>query len=412
MKLVCVACMLKRISSRKLKPGMYLHQLCGDWSTHPFWRSSFILKDTQTITTILSTAIEEVIIDTSKGLDVDDCIERDTPKGNTKTTASAALKKAQKKHPAPNRRKEWDQAKAICDDSKKAVESMFQDARLGKVVNIGAVRQIVDNVTSASLSSCDSLISIARIKTCDNYTYMHSVAVCAMMIALARELGLNAVAINQAGISGLMHDLGKTMMPITVLNKPGKLTDDEFAIMKTHPEEGYKLLKNSDQIDPKILDVILHHHEKYDGTGYPSGLQGDAISLFSRMAAVCDVYDAVTSTRPYKNGWEPAKSLKLMVSWKGHFDPKILQAFIKSVGIYPVGSLIKLESGRLGIVLEQNTGKLLTPKVKVFFSTRPTGPISVEQIDLSASRCKDRIVGLEEAANWQFINLHELCIPD
>jgi putative nucleotidyltransferase with HDIG domain len=404
--------MLKKIALSKLRLGMYLHEVCGTWANNPFWRSSFLLNDPKDISTILGSSVKEVIVDTDKGIDVDISNTDEAPKNTDRTVATAALNGTNNTNPASSRRKDWERAKVICNESRTAVESMFQDVRLGNAVDKIAARKIVDDIVSSTLNSCDSLISIARIKTRDNYTYMHSVAVCAMMISLARELGLNEEDVSQAGISGLMHDLGKAMMPIKVLNKPGKLTDEEFTIMKGHPAEGYKLLKSSDHIGPKVLDVILHHHEKYDGSGYPSGLQGEAISLFSRMAAVCDVYDAVTSTRPYRDGWEPAQSLKLMVSWRGHFDPQILQAFIKSIGIYPVGSLVKLKSGRLGMVLEQNTGKLLTPKVKVFFSTRPMAPINIEQIDLSATRCKDRIVGLEEAAKWQFKNLNELCIPD
>jgi putative nucleotidyltransferase with HDIG domain len=404
--------MLKKIPLNKLKPGMFVHKLSDSWTNNPFWRSSFLLKDPKDIALMVSSDIKEVIIDTAKGLDVDlSSGDKPLEKNNNILTPDALAQK-QKKHTLSNRRKEWEQAKAICKESKAAVESMYQDARLGKAVDKKAADQVVDAIISSTLSSCDSLINIARIKTSDNYTYMHSVAVCAMMISLARQLGLNEEEISQAGISGLLHDLGKAMMPMEVLNKPGKLTDEEFTIMKTHPAEGYKLLKNSDQVNPKVLDVILHHHEKYDGSGYPSGLKGEDISLFSRMAAVCDVYDAVTSTRPYKDGWEPAQSLKLMVSWVGHFDPKILQAFIKSIGIYPVGSLVLLESGRLGVVIEQNTGKLLAPRVKVFFSTRPKGPINIEKIDLSSSRCKDRIVGIEEAEKWQFNNLNDLCTPD
>lgn len=399
--------MLKKIPSNKLKTGMYLHKVCGSWVKNPFWQGSFLLEDPKDISKILSSTIKEVIIDTAKGLDVD----APNVKKPQEEKAAAPIE-TKKELTASEKTAEWKRAKAICLESREAVESMFQDVRLGKVVDINSAGPLVDEVALASKYCLDSVINMARIKTSDNYTYMHSVAVCAMMITLARELGLSEQDVNQAGISGLMHDLGKSMMPLEVLNKPGKLTDDEFATMKTHPAEGYKLLQTSDQIGPEILDVVLHHHEKFDGSGYPKGLQGEAISLFSRMAAVCDVYDAVTSTRPYKDGWEPAHSLKQMISWKGHFDPTILQAFIKSIGIYPVGSLVKLESGRLGIVIEQTTGKLLTPIVKVFFSTRPKAPISIEEIDLSSARCKDSIVSIEDASKWKFKNLNELWMPN
>jgi putative nucleotidyltransferase with HDIG domain len=253
------------------------------------------------------------------------------------------------------------------------------------------------------------LISLARLKTADDYTYMHSVAVCAMMVALARQLGLDEEQTRLAGLAGLMHDLGKAAMPMDVLNKPGKLTDVEFSVIKTHPVEGYRLLKAGKDVDEVVLDVCLHHHEKTDGSGYPKGLKADEISLFAKMGAVCDVYDAITSNRPYKSGWDPAESLRKMAEWaNGHFDGKVFQAFVKSLGIYPIGSLVKLSSGRLGVVVDQTSKSLTTPCVKVFFSTKSNMRIVPEVIDLSKQVGAEKIVGREDPAKWKFSDLNEL----
>lgn len=380
--------MLKTIPSDKLKPGMFLHNLCGSWGKAMF--NSFLIKDERDVATILKTGVEEIVIDTSKGLDVD---------LSSSSTGSEFTK-----------RREWGKAKAICSSSKEAVASMFKDVRMGKVVTSDDAQPLVEAISSSVIRNVDTLISMARLKTRDDYTYMHSVAVCAMMIAFARELGLNEDQVNEAGIAGLMHDLGKAMMPLDILNKPGKLTDDEFRVMKTHPIEGYQLLREGSGMSMGVMDVILHHHEKVDGSGYPKKLKGDNISLLSRMGAICDVYDAVTSTRPYKEGWDPGISIKRMVSWEGHFDPKLLQAFIKIIGIYPVGSLVRLESGRLAVVMEQSAKTLLEPVVKVFFSIKPKGPIEIEIVNLSAVSCKDRIVSTEEPDKWGFKKLEDLWV--
>ena len=185
------------------------------------------------------------------------------------------------------------------------------------------------------------------------------------------------------------------------------LTDDEFAVMKSHPERGHAALLASGAFSDGVLDVVLHHHEKLDGSGYPRKLAGDQISLLARMGAVCDVYDAITSNRPYKQAWDPAASLARMAQWKGHFDPRIFQAFVVSLGIYPVGTLVRLHSGRLAVVVDQNAGKLTAPKIKVFFSTKSNMPIDVKEIDL-ASDGSERIVGRGDPAQWGFTHLNEL----
>ena len=267
----------------------------------------------------------------------------------------------------------------------------------------------MEEISDSVARNPGALISLARLKTADDYTYMHSVAVCAMMVALSNQLGLDAEQTRLAGLSGLMHDLGKAMMPMEVLNKPGKLTDTEFAIIKSHPEEGHRLLLTGRDVAPMVLDVCLHHHEKTDGSGYPKHLKGDEISLFAKMGAVCDVYDAITSNRPYKAGWDPAESLRKMAEWSnGHFDVKVFQAFVKSLGIYPIGSLVRLTSGRLGVVMEQTGKSLTTPKVKVFFSTKSNMRILPEILDLSSLTSHEKIVAREDPAKWRFSDLNEL----
>jgi HD-GYP domain-containing protein (c-di-GMP phosphodiesterase class II) len=225
-------------------------------------------------------------------------------------------------------------------------------------------------------------------------------------VALGREAGLDGDACRQAGLAGLMHDLGKAKMPLEVLNKPGKLTEDEFAVMRSHPERGHELLLEGRGAGAEVLDVCLHHHERIDGTGYPHKLAADAISPVARMGAICDVYDAITSNRPYKKGWDPAESVARMASWQGHFDPALFKLFVKSLGIYPVGSLVRLQSGRLAVVVEQNPLALTAPIVKVFFSTKSNLPITVQRLELAGSN--DRIVGRESAAQWGFKHLDSL----
>lgn len=389
--------MLKKIPVSQLRLGMHLQAFCGAWLEHPFWRTKFILTDPQDIVLIHASAIKEVWIDVIKGDDVDASEE---PALETVEAAEDIPVQATPvaEQVRSNFSEELKRATQIVNKGREAVVSMFQEARMGKAIEAEAAAPLVEEISNSVLRNPGALISLARLKTADDYTFMHSVAVCALMIALARQLGLDEEQTREAGMAGLLHDLGKAMIPLEILNKPGKLTDEEFAIVKTHPLEGYKLLLNGKGVSNITKDVCLHHHEKVDGTGYPRALSADKISLFAKMGAICDVYDAVTSNRPYKAGWDPGESIKRMAEWKGHFDPLIFQAFVKSLGIYPIGSLVRLASGKLGVVIEQGEKSLLTPKVKVFFSIKAQAYIPPEVIDLAFSA--EKIAGREDAVKW------------
>jgi HD-GYP domain-containing protein (c-di-GMP phosphodiesterase class II) len=403
--------MLKRISVDQLTVGMYIKEFCGSWMEHPFIRSSFVLSNAKDLQTIRASSIREVWIDSSKGLDVPATVAAVSPK-----QAEREIEAALKPQVAVNRvvapvpiEREIARAAQICKQAKQAVVAMFQEVRMGNAVDTGGARRLVEDISESVSRNPSALISMARIKTADDYTYMHSVAVCAMMVALARQLGLDAGQTRSAGLAGLLHDLGKAVMPPLILNKPGKLTEPEFGVMKSHPQEGYNMLRLGEKVDAVALDVCLHHHEKMDGSGYPKGLKGDEISLLAKMGAVCDVYDAITSNRPYKVGWDPAESLRKMAEWsKGHFDPAVFQAFVKSMGIYPVGSLVLMKSGRIGVVTEQAAQSLTTPKIKLFYSTKSSLRIPALMVDLSRSDTVDRIAGREDPAKWRFPDLHEL----
>ena len=421
--------MLKRISIQHLTLGMYLHDFCGSWMDHPFWRAKFVLKDPKDLARIKDTAIEEVWIDISKGLDVAAgvrSISREEADIQVETDFSMlenlpslvvdpppppsppARRQTRGKAPA-SMHSELLAAASICGEAKQAMVSMFREARMGKAVNSENARGLVEDISDSVTRNPGALISLARLKTADDYTYMHSVAVCALMVALAKQINLNEEHTRSAGMAGLLHDLGKAAIPLAVLNKPGKLTDSEFAIVQTHPQEGYDMLKEGGSVEDAVLDACRHHHEKMDGSGYPSKLKGDEISLIARMTAICDVYDAITSDRPYKSGWDPAESLRRMAEWtKGHFDPRLFQAFVKSIGIYPVGSLVRLTSGRIGVVMEQGQQSLTSPKVKLFFSTKSDLRIPPEVVDLAAPGCAEKIVAREDPDKWKFPDLNQL----
>ena len=395
--------MLKKIPVARLKPGMFVHELCGDWMSHPFWRAKFKLKEDD-LRRIAEAGIQHVYIDTRRGLDDQDAVAVQEVRAEVEREIVAAMQAPEAQIIRVSAVEEMGRARKVHDQAHRVVRTMMSDVRLGKAVSLEDAEPVVEAITGSVLRNSSALLGLIGIKNKDDYTFLHSVSVCTLMIAFGRSLGLEGELLRQGGIGGLLHDLGKMKVPDAVLNKPGRLTDAEFELIKKHPEDGHAVLLETAGIGPVPLDITLHHHERIDGSGYPHRLSGDAISTMARMAAVVDVYDAITADRCYHKGMPAAEALRKMWEWSSaHFDQKLLQAFMRCVGIYPVGSLVRLESGRLGVVVEQNESNLLTPRVRVFFSTRSNAYIKPELVHLGRKLGHgggDAILSAEAPDKW------------
>ena len=407
--------MLKKVDASQLKVGMYIHDLSCDWMTHPFVRNRFKLSTEDEIRKILNAGIHDVVIDVSKGLDVQDAPTLAEAQAETERELVEIASK-----PVIVTRvslgEEMNRAKQIRHQASTLVRNVMRDARLGKAVEVDEVQPVVQSITESILRNPGALIGLLRIKTKDDYTFLHSVSVCALLVAFCRSRGVSEEITYQAGLGGLLHDTGKALVPDAVLNKPGPLTDEEFAIIKRHPKDGYDILLKSPEVGEIPLDITLHHHERRDGSGYPDKQGGDQISELAQMAAIVDVYDAITADRCYHKGMSAAAALRKIYEWsKFHFNPAYAQEFMRCVGIYPVGTMVMLESGRLGVVVEPHETNLLAPKVNVFFHTKKNVYIKPETVDLSRGLGfggGDKIVGHESAAKWnvdpmRFLTLSE-----
>ncbi|MES2264801.1 MAG: HD-GYP domain-containing protein [Pseudomonadota bacterium] len=393
--------MLKKVDSSQLKVGMYIHDLSCDWMTHPFVRNRFLLSSGDEIRKIIQAGIHDVVIDSSKGLDV-----QDAP---TLAEAQAATERELTELAAKpvivtrvSLGEELSRAAQIRHQASTMVRTVMRDARLGKAIELDQVQPVVQNITESILRNPGALVGLLRIKSKDDYTFLHSVSVCALLVAFCNSRGMDPEITREAGLGGLLHDTGKALVPDEVLNKPGPLTDEEFAIIRKHPQDGYDILRQSPEIGPIPLDITLHHHERRDGSGYPDKQGGDGISELAQMAAIVDVYDAITADRCYHKGMSAAAALRKIYEWsKFHFNPQYVQEFMRCVGIYPVGTMVLLESGRLGVVIEPHESNLLAPKVNVFFHTKRNAYIKPETIDLArGSGGGDKIVGHESPAKW------------
>ncbi len=403
--------MLKRINVQHVTLGMFLHEFCGSWMEHPFWRTRFLLNSEAELSRLRATSIKEVWIDVRKGLDVGmqvPCLRFD-PLDELRHQIPDHARPASEQSTAPLKTAtELRRAAQVCAQARPLLTRLFSDARLGRSIDASAAGRLVDDVAASVARNPHAMISLARLKTADDYTYMHSLAVCALMVALARRMGLDEHSVRKAGMAGLMHDLGKAAIPVEILYKPGPLDDAEWALMRAHPRHGVRLLEPLG-LDDEVMDACLHHHEKVDGSGYPDGLRQGDIGLLARMTAICDVYDAITSDRPYKKGWHPSEALRRMAEWSPrHFDKRLFEHFVQTVGIYPLGSLVRLHSQRLAVVVDASAASLLAPRVKVFYSLRQQCRITPEVEDLSDSQSNDRIIAREDPEQWDFPDLDTL----
>lgn len=245
---------------------------------------------------------------------------------------------------------------------KEDVTKLFDDIESDS--NASLAQNISDTIVNDVLKKDGVGLNLDELKVSDEYTFKHSVDVAAGSIILAKYLGLGADNIRDIGTAGVLHDIGKIMIPNEILNKNGKLTDKEFAVIKNHPVYGYQMLSKNQSIAEPIRRAVLYHHEKFCGGGYPSGLKGNEIPLYARVLSVIDVFDALVTERPYHKAYSVADTLEIMYTMYAQFDAEVFQAFLKSLIVYPIGSIITLSNGVQAQVIKTNKGYPLRPVVK------------------------------------------------
>ncbi len=244
----------------------------------------------------------------------------------------------------------------------------IDDVKNGKPFDFTHAAPLVSGFIDSVFRNESAAAAISKLKAFDEYTYTHCINVSILAVILGKKLGYTREKLELIGMAGLFHDVGKAVIPGRILNNPGKLTDDEMKIMRTHPLHGYKILKEQAEIPEEVLRGALEHHEKHDGSGYPRGLEGDQISDVARLLSVVDVYDALTSKRVYKDPLPPGKVLAMMYKWRvTDFHPNTVEQFIRSLGVYPVGSFVRLSSGVHGVVTDLNPADPLRPTVRVAY---------------------------------------------
>lgn len=390
--------MIRKIAIDQLVVGMYVHDLDCSWIDHPFVTNRFLVKDASTLTRVRDAGVRELYIDTVAGQDVagEASPAEETvaaPPGEPVPVAAPVVVVP------PPLADEVRRARKLHGAASRIVGDMMSDIRLGRQIEVEQCEPLVEDILDSIFRLPDALLPLAQVKTQDEYTFQHCVAVSALAAAFGRAMVMSREEIKELALGGLLHDVGKAMVPVEILNKPGRLTDAEFMVMREHASHGADLLSKTHGVSEIAYRAAAEHHERYDGSGYPNGLKGEHISIYGQMMAIVDVYDAITSIRVYHKGMPPTEALRKIFEWsKCHFNPRLVQAFIKSIGIYPAGSLVRLESGKLGIVREVVPDKLLQPVVKIFFDADRRCYLNPSTVHLSDSQ--DRILAHESYEEW------------
>ena len=283
------------------------------------------------------------------------------------------------------------------------IRRLYQEARelqgkfirhlkAGEPIDITPLAAVAEEMVDTMFTHGDAMLCLARIRAKDAYLMEHSMNVAILLANFGRYLGLERSVLKELTLGGLLHDVGKIMTPDEVLNKPGKLTDEEFTVMRQHVVHSYEILSNTPGITPTMLEVAANHHERLDGTGYPQRLKGEQLSLYTRMSGIVDVYDAVTADRVYKQGMQPTQAFRVLL--KGidqHFDAELVTKFIKCMGVYPVGTLVQLSNQRLAVVMQRNEQQPLKPVVKVIYHATQRHYLEVQWLDLARNGGQESI---------------------
>ncbi len=263
------------------------------------------------------------------------------------------------------------------------IKSVMESVREGENLDLPAIKETVDTIVQKILNDDNVFMKLTGIRDIDNYTYLHSVDVCIYSVIAGKSMQLSFDEINSLALGAILHDIGKCKIPLYILNKPAKLTVNEYEMIKKHAEYGYNIVSKTPNVNEAIANVALLHHEHWDGSGYPLGKAMDEIDLFARIVAIADVYDALTANRVYRKRFMPHEAAEyIMANASSHFDHEILKVFLDNIAVYPADIIVLLNTGEIARVIEARGKISIRPKVLVI--TRRNGPPVIEpyEIDL------------------------------
>lgn len=402
--------MLLKIDQSEAELGMFIHKLEGNWISHPFWKTQFVLNDPAQLELLRGSDIEAVIIDTERGV---------SPAGAEPAPRPATAAKRLPARPAfrtPAGRsatpgapiaREFGKARRTLDRAQKAVSDVFYQARFGGGLKVSAVSPVVDDIFLSVQANPYAFSGLLRCKRDGEDTFRHALAVCALMIGLARQLRLSPQEVREAGMAGLLMDIGVGQLPVDLATVGGDFRVLPQEHLDSHVLLGRDILIAAGGLPEGVISTCLRHHERIDGSGYPQKLQGIEIDLFSRMAAICDIFDSLVTGGHRKVALDPADALQILDGTVG-LDGEVLRAFKESVGVYPIGSFVQLTSGRIAMVVAQDCDALTQPTVMAFYSLPLAKRVKTQVIALSKCYGEDAIEGIANLSGVELPSPDEL----
>lgn len=386
--------MIKKISIDELKPGMEVIKLSSEiWLHLPYlYMEPGVIESTEQVARIKAEGYQYVFVQTETS------DESDERRLNELLAANDQGPVRKERVPFA---KAIDEAQITYESAMSYAMQIVNDVKLGRKMDYETALETASAIVESTFKNPDTLVCLSKLSAFDDYTFTHSINVAAISVVFGEFIGMSREELTLLGMAGMMHDLGKTTLPSSIINKPGLLTEAEYEEMKRHPIYGRSILENSNHFPAKVLEAVRNHHEKYNGTGYPDGLSHKDIPPFSRILCLADIYDALTSDRSYKNAVAPNKALGIMYGMRDQdFDPQEIQLFIKCLGIYPSGSFVKLNTGDYALVYESNSDKPLFPKIKIVMD-KNMRPLKARDVDLATQDEGIEILDCADPSNYR-----------
>lgn len=405
--------MLKRIKVEEVTLGMYIQKLEGSWFKHPFWKSKFLLDDPSMLHDLQASDVEAVLIDVTRGKDVmraapaPGSAPAARPLGERPVPAARLIADRLRQRTVPTVRdsspadlrsvapqslsREFGLASRAAGNARKMVSRAFLEMRLGKTIRAATIEPVIEDIFASVQRNPHAFNGLMRCKRDSEHVYRHALAVSALMISLGRELRLSPDEIRHAGTAGLLLDVGVSHLAVDHEALGGDYTGLPESVFANHVALGHQSLLAAGGFPDEVLDVCLRHHERLDGSGYPERLSGSALATLDRMAAICDTYDTLVSDGAHHRGIDPASALASLSAQPEKFDAVMVKKLVDALGIYPIGSVVRLRTGRLAMVVGQSPSNAEKPVVRAFYSLTEQRAVKAEDIDLANCYGSDEI---------------------